>query len=410
MNIRTALALALTSLVAVPSLACAQEKKPKPNLVAANTVVFSRGVAIKKYRSRRGGRKRLRRDHRASARAIDLALKWLNTHQDADGKWDAVGFGKHDNAVRTGANEHGADVIVTGLALYTFLADGSTMRSGPYKDAVKKAVVWLRKQRKANGAFGDETTVNFVYGQAIATLAMGEAYFLSNYKTLRKDVRKGIECLETYRHPQGGWRNGKSGGADPSLTLWCTLAYMTAADDVEFTGVQAGFASTGRWLGGLVDSETGRVKRVPVDRGPLGTSALKANPSLLEDERLASILFSQYAAGLDPSKTKGGMLAVKKLGEKLPEWKKGEMSHYELFCASHVLYQGGGKAWGGDAWETWSKAMDKVITKQQRDRVAAQAGSWNPDGVWGKVGGRVYSTAMMALTLQSYYHYAQLAR
>ena len=44
-----------------------------------------------------------------------------------------------------GAGNPVHDVGVTGLALLAFLGDGSTMRSGPYKDVVKKAVKWLRK-------------------------------------------------------------------------------------------------------------------------------------------------------------------------------------------------------------------------------------------------------------------------
>jgi hypothetical protein len=37
-----------------------------------------------------------------------------------------------------GATTH--DVGVTGLALLAFLGDGNTMRSGPYRDVVKRGV------------------------------------------------------------------------------------------------------------------------------------------------------------------------------------------------------------------------------------------------------------------------------
>ena len=35
-------------------------------------------------------------------------------------------------------------------------------------------------------------------------------------------------------------------------------------------------------------------------------------------------------------------------------------------------------------------------------------GSWDPIGEWGKAGGRVYSTAMAAMTLEVYYRYARM--
>ena len=36
------------------------------------------------------------------------------------------------------------------------------------------------------------------------------------------------------------------------------------------------------------------------------------------------------------------------------------------------------------------------------------AGSWDPDGPWGMVGGRVYSTALALLTLEVQYRYSRV--
>ena len=38
----------------------------------------------------------------------------------------------------------------------------------------------------------------------------------------------------------------------------------------------------------------------------------------------------------------------------------------------------------------------------------ARHGSWDPDCAWGGVGGRVYSTAMVALCLEVYHRYPRL--
>ena len=35
-------------------------------------------------------------------------------------------------------------------------------------------------------------------------------------------------------------------------------------------------------------------------------------------------------------------------------------------------------------------------------------GSWDPVGVWGEDGGRVYATATLVLTLEAYYRYTRV--
>ena len=47
---------------------------------------------------------------------------------------------------------------------------------------------------------------------------------------------------------------------------------------------------------------------------------------------------------------------------------------------------------------TWVKPLHKALFAHQH-RKGARAGSWDPIGVWGADGGRVYSTAILALTL-----------
>ena len=46
----------------------------------------------------------------------------------------------------------------------------------------------------------------------------------------------------------------------------------------------------------------------------------------------------------------------------------------------------------------WVKPLHKALFAHQH-RKGARAGSWDPIGVWGPDGGRVYATAILALTL-----------
>ena len=57
---------------------------------------------------------------------------------------------------------------------------------------------------------------------------------------------------------------------------------------------------------------------------------------------------------------------------------------------------------GGKPWKTWSKALLEAVLPHQDKN-----GSWPPAGVWGADGGRVYSTAMMVLALETSYRHAR---
>jgi len=46
-----------------------------------------------------------------------------------------------------------------------------------------------------------------------------------------------------------------------------------------------------------------------------------------------------------------------------------------------------------------------VVDNQRDESGRDERGSWDPVGPWGREGGRVYSTATMALCLQVYYRY-----
>ena len=56
---------------------------------------------------------------------------------------------------------------------------------------------------------------------------------------------------------------------------------------------------------------------------------------------------------------------------------------------------------GGRHWKAWNKALKPAVVDSQR-RDGDFMGSWDPAGPWGFEGGRVYSTALMALCLEVY--------
>jgi hypothetical protein len=75
---------------------------------------------------------------------------------------------------------------------------------------------------------------------------------------------------------------------------------------------------------------------------------------------------------------------------------------YAWYYATYAMYQMGGRH-----WREWRDALEGSLIPAQRDE-GDQAGSWDPDGPWGFSGGRVYSTALLAMCLEVTRRYSRL--
>ena len=89
--------------------------------------------------------------------------------------------------------------------------------------------------------------------------------------------------------------------------------------------------------------------------------------------------------------------AVGLLLENLPDARQA--NYYYWYYGTLAMFQE-----QGDGWNRWNTALKRELVRRQR-RDGAEAGSWDPDSLWGNYGGRVYSTAMAALSLEVYYRY-----
>ncbi|MBL8749432.1 MAG: terpene cyclase/mutase family protein [Planctomycetes bacterium] len=339
------------------------------------------------------------------------ALDWLRNHQDDDGKWDCDQFMKHDRdgEVCDGAGNPVHDIGVTGLALLAFLGDGSTLRSGPYRDALKKGVIWLKNQQDpSTGLFGRATSHDFVYDHAIATYAMCEAYGLSDYQMLKDTAQKGLDYLEAHRNPYRVWRyQPRDNDNDTSITGWCIMAYESASyfgltvnrealkicaswlDEVADTSGRHGYAKAGD-----------RSSRKPGDHGT-------RFPADKSEAMTAVGLFCRFFLGQDPKEKPVMRAAADLLVARPPVWdpKAGTIDEYYWYYATYALFQ-----MGGSHWEAWKKKIAAAVQKNQHRDPAKKhlLGSWDPIGCWGEDGGRVYSTAILALTLQATYRYSKI--
>ncbi len=190
------------------------------------TSVASRQGANRKINvQKRGG-------NEASEKAVEAALKWLARHQNADGGWNL-----HLDAPCDGKCTHGSihsdpqRAAATGLAILCFLGAGYTHQDGPYQKVVHDGLYYLLQIAKTDkrGAHFHQPIAQFsMYEHGIATLALCEAYQMTNDESLRKCVEDAMYFIFSAQHTDGGWGYDPKTPGDLSIACWQMMAVKSA--------------------------------------------------------------------------------------------------------------------------------------------------------------------------------------
>jgi len=299
------------------------------------------------------------------------------------------------------------DVGVSGLALLAFLGDGSTLHGGPHKDVVTRGVRWLREQQDIEtGLIGEEIGHNFLYDHSIASLAICEAYYFSKSALLRGTAQMSVNYIMRARNPYGAWRYEvpPNGDNDTSVTGWMVFALASAAD----AGLKVdddAFVGALTWIEDATDPATGRVGYDSMGSVSSRINGLNDHFPPEKGEAMTAVgLLCRFFLGQDPAETPVMSKHAELLSRTPPEWDPEGYGcdMYYWYYGSYAMYQMGGRH-----WKEWNRAMKSAVVESQR-RDGAHTGSWDPVGPWGHSGGRVYSTATMALCLEVYFRYARV--
>ncbi|MHC4668670.1 MAG: prenyltransferase/squalene oxidase repeat-containing protein [Planctomycetota bacterium] len=362
------------------------------------------------------------RDHRARLRsgggsgltedAVALGLRWLTGHQDVgdDGKWDCDDFPRHDPADDQcdGAGDPLHDVGVTGLALLAFLGAGHTDRGSrrvnEYGRNVRLGLRYLLESQAADGVFGPRSPRRFVYDHAIATLTLCEVYGRTRNPRYRRSAQEGLDFLTMARNPYLAWRYHPRGGEnDTSVTGWCVLA-LKAGQRAGLTTDPDAFAGARNWLDKITDPEFGQVGYNYPGGAPFRPDGLQHRfPPERSQAMTALAMLCRIQMGEDPRASETIRRGVQLCLEVPPVWNHddGSIDMYYWYFGTMALFEV-----GGAAWKRWNQQMLTAIVQHQHPRGSgARTGSWDPIGVWGDNGGRVYATALMTMCLEVYYRY-----
>jgi hypothetical protein len=325
---------------------------------------------------------------RQSEEAVEAGLRWLIAHQKGDGSW-SLGF-KHEECGSDCQNEGtGGDYscAATGLALLSFLGAGYSHREGPYQEQLRKAIYYLltRIQYSETNGIGNLAGLSEhqMYNHGIATLALCEAYQMTQDKDLKDPVSSLVQYIARAQHQLGGWGYSSGQPGDLTISAWQVMALKSAHQ----AGIQFP-SNVMRQFDKFLDSQQSGGGAYYGYRAPgkqPGTTAM-------------GLLLRMYRGWhqTDPRLLEG-LGYLEKTGVSVTD------IYYDFYATQAFFHH------DGPAWTQWNERMRDFLVKNQETRGHAQ-GSWYFVDSFSKVGGRLYCTCMSILTLEVYYRYPPMFR
>ncbi|MBI2901232.1 MAG: hypothetical protein HYY17_13700 [Planctomycetes bacterium] len=342
--------------------------------------------------------------------AVSDALKWLARHQDPDGSWKLQGYTDRcsDKKCLPNPGQADFDAGVTGLALLAFLGAGYSHLSRDkwddivVGDVVKKAIKWILEQQDKEGCVARETD-RYMYNHLQCAFALTEAYGLTGSSLFKEPAQKAVDFTIAAQNPGQGWRYSlKCGDSDSSVTGWA-VSVLKSAEIAGLSFPRSGYDGARNWYDQVTENQYYRVGYTFKGSGKVYIPGRNENFDHHETLTAMGMLSRIYISKnkRDPALSGGAAL----LTNDLPKWNGNAIDFYYWHHATMALFQFDGP--DGPLWKKWNNAMKESLLKNRNTKGCA-AGSWEPVDRWSCEGGRIYATAINALTLETYYRYANV--
>lgn len=297
---------------------------------------------------------------------------------------------------------------------------------------MRRGLRWLLAQQQPDGFYGDASMggrphllveggprQGRLYNHACASMAVIEAYGMTHDAAYLESARRALDLIESRRWPYFGWGYGTLIGREArigeeidvsmnsSVTCWMMLP-VCAARSIDVMSMRAGLAPRlgnrrasiaggFAWLNKCTDHFKGRTGYAR--QGAHGGSRMadvKPMSSEFESSLSAVAALLRLLDGTDGWFEPTDSLEL--CTQTLPAWNR---SRSEVdFLAWHFTAQAA-VLLKGNTGKKWERELIKVLADGQRQdgEVCESLGSWDPVDAWSTEGGRVYATAINALTL-----------
>jgi hypothetical protein len=335
---------------------------------------------------------------------VDLGLNFLVRQQLADGSWSLQSIPGEPASLMT-------DTGATALALLAFQGAGYSHREHQYADVVRGGIDYLLKSQKPDGDLFlpmDETSNQSVwlYSHALATLALCEAYGMTQDPSLKEPAQKALNFILAAQHPErGGWRYAPQVGSDTSVSGWMMMA-LKSGELAGLTVPAEPYAKIRQWL----DKSQASEREPHLYRyNPLAPNTPEQAHGRETSKTMTAVgLLMRLYLGWqrdNPNMVNG----AKYLAENLPSLgttRQPQRDTYYWYYATQVMFH-----MGGDYWKAWNDRLHPLLTEAQI-KSGPLAGSWDPRGSipdrWAPHAGRLYVTTMNILSLEVYYRHLPL--
>jgi hypothetical protein len=332
---------------------------------------YGRSGATREYALRNGG------GTGESEAAVTRGLRWLVRNQAPDGHWALDG-----NFQDRGQSN---DIAGTAFGLLPLLGAGHThkpAKNNPYDKPIEKALLFLiRKQDKKTGNFGGG-----MYAHGLASIAICEAYGLSQDPNLRRPAQLAVNFIVSAQHSAGGWRYSPGQAGDTSVVGWQVMALksaqMAGLDVPEVTMRKAQ-----RFLDEVCETGTQGYSYIG-NRAPTPTMTA------------VGLLCRQYLQAWGP-KNANMINGVDNWIKKNPP-SAAVKNMYYYYYATQVMHH-----FGGQAWKDWNEKMREHLLTTQDKSNGPNGGSWDSRGEH-HTAGRLMQTSLCLLTLEVYYRHLPL--
>ena len=150
---------------------------------------------------------------------IRRGLEFLAKRQNEDGSW---------------SSQYGKNVGEVSLALMAFMSMGNLPGEGEYGSTVAKGVNWIMAQSQNNGIIqytGQKQQAPVMYGHALATLMLSEAWGQTRRPDIGQVLRKAVDLIVRVQGRRGGWNyESRPEDGDTSVSVMQILALKSAQE------------------------------------------------------------------------------------------------------------------------------------------------------------------------------------